>query len=149
MCRLILIILSHISLCFLANYSGPTVNRLPTSCPTLDDWTNVEPMLTSQRRHWPLTQWRWHNVSMLAGRWGPSSPLKGHSPQFSVNVRCGQTDGLRCHLVWREALAQETLCSMGIGDPATPEKKHTAHPPAPNFWPMSIMTKRLDGWIRL
>jgi len=25
-------------------------------------------------------------------RWGPSSPpLKGHSPQFSTNVRCGQT----------------------------------------------------------
>jgi len=27
-------------------------------------------------------------------RWGPSSPpLKGHSPQFSANVRCGQTAG--------------------------------------------------------
>ena len=29
------------------NYSGSTANRLPaTSCPTLDDWTNVVPMLT-------------------------------------------------------------------------------------------------------
>ena len=27
------------------------------------------------------------------------------------------------------------------GDPATPEK--SAHPP--NFWPMSIVVKRLDG----
>jgi len=27
-------------------------------------------------------------------RWGPSSPpLKGHSPQFSAHVRCGQTAG--------------------------------------------------------
>jgi len=27
-------------------------------------------------------------------RWGPSSPpLKGHSPQFSANVRCGHTAG--------------------------------------------------------
>jgi len=24
-------------------------------------------------------------------RWGPSSPKKGHSPQFSTHVRCGQT----------------------------------------------------------
>jgi len=29
------------------------------------------------------------------------------------------------------------------GDAATPEKK--AHPPRPNFWPMSIVAKRLDG----
>jgi len=29
------------------NYSGSTANRLPaTSCPTLDDWTNVVPLLT-------------------------------------------------------------------------------------------------------
>jgi len=28
------------------------------------------------------------------------------------------------------------------GDPATPRKR--AHPP-PNFWPMSIVAKRLDG----
>jgi len=27
------------------------------------------------------------------------------------------------------------------GDPATPEKGHTP----PNFWPMSIVAKRLDG----
>jgi len=39
----------------------------------------------------------------------PAPPaLRGHSPQFSPNVRCGQTvdahlllDGLICHLVWR------------------------------------------------
>ena len=37
-------------------------------------------------------------------------PLKGHRPQFSAYVRCGQTpDGLRWHLVWRQASAQATL----------------------------------------
>jgi len=58
-------------------------------------------------------------------RRGPSSPpLKVHSPQFSANVRCGQTagmDGLRCDLVWRFSLAQATLCSMGTQLP--PEKE--------------------------
>jgi len=29
-----------------------------------------------------------------------------------------------------------------VGDPATPRKR--AHPPPPNFWPMSIVTKWLD-----
>jgi len=31
-------------------------------------------------------------------------------------------------------------------DPATPRKKGT--PTQPNFWPMSIVAKRLDGWRR-
>jgi len=76
-------------------------------------------------------------------RWGPSSPpLKGHSPQFSANVRCGQTAG------W-------TTMALGIkvglgpgdfvfdGDRAPPEKKGTA--PTQFFYPMSIAAKRLDG----
>jgi len=29
------------------------------------------------------------------------------------------------------------------GDPAPPEKR--THPSPPNFWPMSIVAKRLDG----
>jgi len=68
-------------------------------------------------------------------------PQKGHSPQFSANVRCGQT-------------AEWTKMPLGIevglvpddvvfdGDPANPEKR--AHPRPPNFWPMSIVAKRLD-----
>jgi len=41
------------------------------------------------------------NDIVLNGDPGPAPP-KGHSPQFSANVRCGQTaDGLRCHLVRR------------------------------------------------
>jgi len=69
--------------------------------------------------------------------WGPSSsPLKGHS--YSIFGQ--RLDGLRCHLVWREASAQATLCSMGTQLP--PEKR--AQPPHPIFrlcllWP--------NGWM--
>jgi len=68
-------------------------------------------------------------------------PLKGHSPQFSANVRSGQMAG------WTKMpLGME----VGLGpsnfvfnqDPATPRKNGT---PTPNFWPMSIVAKRLDG----
>jgi len=38
-------------------------------------------------------------------------------------------------------LSQATLCSMRTKLP--PEKR--AHPTPPNFWPMSIVAKRLDG----
>jgi len=67
-------------------------------------------------------------------------PLKGHNPQFSANVRCGQTAG------WTKMpLGIELGLGPGDfvfdGDPATPEKRA----PAPNFWPMSIVAKRLYG----
>ena len=76
-------------------------------------------------------------------RWGPSSPpLKGHSSQFSAIVRCGQTAG------WTKMpLGMEVGLVPGDFvfdcDPATPRKKGTPTPP--NFWPMSILAKRLDG----
>ena len=69
-------------------------------------------------------------------------PVMRHSPQFSANVRCGQTAR------WTKTpLGMEV--GLGPGDfvfdrvPATPRKKGT--PPRPNFWPMSIVAKRLDG----
>jgi len=69
-------------------------------------------------------------------------PLKGHSPQFSVNVRCGQTPG------WTKMpLGMEV--GLGPGDfvfdghPAPPREKGTI--PPPNFWPMSIVVRQLDG----
>jgi len=75
-------------------------------------------------------------------RCGPSSPpLKEHSPNFRpMSVMVKRLDALRCHLVWRYALAQATFCS--IGTQLTHKKKGTA---PPNFWPMSIVAKRLDG----
>ena len=69
-------------------------------------------------------------------------PLKGYSPQVLVIVRCALTAG------WSKMpLGME----VGLGpddfvfdrDPATPEKR--AHTPAPNFWPLFIVAKLLDG----
>jgi len=66
----------------------------------------------------------------------------GGAPIFSASVYCGQTAG------WiKMSLGME----VGLGlrdsvfdvDPATPRKKGTPTPP--NFWPMSIVAKWLDG----
>jgi len=61
--------------------------------------------------------------------------LKGHSPQFSANVRCGQIAG------WTKMpLSMEVGLSPGDvvldGDPTLPQTKGTA---APSFRPMSIV----------
>ena len=71
-----------------------------------------------------------------------SPPLNGEHPQFSANVRCRQTAG------WTKIpLGMEVGIGPGDfvfdGDPAIPRKK--AHPLSPNFLPMSIVAKRLDG----
>jgi len=68
-------------------------------------------------------------------------PKKGAEPQFPAHVCCGQT------AAWiKMPLDAEVGLGPGDfvfdGDPATPEKGHT-HPL--NFWPMSIVAKRLDG----
>ena len=76
--------------------------------------------------------------------WGPSSPpVKGHSsPPIFGQCRYGQTAG------WTKTpLGMEVGLGPGYfvfdGDPAPRRKKGTA--PPPNFWPMSIVAKRLDG----
>ena len=75
-------------------------------------------------------------------RWGPSSPpLKGHSPQFSANVRCGQTAG------WTKmSLGMEVGLSPGDfvfdGDPAIPRKM--AYHPHPIFGPCLLWP---NGWM--
>jgi len=76
-------------------------------------------------------------------RWGPSSPpQKGdRAPQFLAHFYCGQTAG------WiKMPLGMEVGLGPGDfvldGDPA-PLPKKGAEPP--NFWPMSIVSKRLDG----
>ena len=81
----------------------------------------------------------------LCVRWGPSflSPKGAQSPQFSANVRCGQTTG------WTEmALGMEVGLGpddfvFELGTQLPPEQR--AHPPPPSFWPMFIVAKRLDG----
>jgi len=64
-------------------------------------------------------------------RWGPSSPPpKGHSPQFSANVRCSQTAGLM-----KTPFGTEVDIGPGHivldGDPAPPPRKRGTT--APHF----------------
>jgi len=76
-------------------------------------------------------------------RWGPSSPPpKGHSPQFSVHICCGQM------AAWIK-MSLDVELGLGPGDfvlngnPAPPPQKGNG---APIFRPMFIVAKRLDGW---
>ena len=74
----------------------------------------------------------------LCVRWEPSSPF----PQFSAHICCGQMAG------WiKMPLGMEVGLGPGDfvlnGDPALLVKKG-AEPP-PNFGPMFLVTKRLDG----
>jgi len=97
-----------------------------------DGWTDQDETWHAGRpRPWP------HCV-----RWGPSSPpLKGHFPQFSAHVCCGQM------AAWiTMSLGMEV--GLGPGDfvldrDAAPLPKRGAEPP--NFRPMFIAAKRLDG----
>jgi len=78
----------------------------------------------------------------LCVRCGPSPlPIKGRSPHFlTMSIVAKRLHGSRCHLVWRKASAQTTLCSMGTQLP--PEKR--AHPPHPIFGPCLVWP---NGWM--
>jgi len=74
----------------------------------------------------------------------PPTPLKGHSrPQFSAHICCGQM------AAW---IKMSLGMALGLGpgdvvldgDPVAPSPKGGGADP-PNFRPMSIVTKRLDG----
>ena len=69
--------------------------------------------------------------------------LMGHSPSpaFSAHDRCGQTPG-------RPKMPLHMEVGLGPGNfvldgAKFPEKK--GHSPPANFWPLSIVTKRVDG----
>ena len=77
---------------------------------------------------------------VLDGDPAPSQKRGGAPPQFSAHVYCGQT------AVWiKMPLGTEVGFSPGDlvldGAQLSPEKRHTP----PNFCPMSIVAKRLDG----
>ena len=79
---------------------------------------------------------------VLDGDPAPLRHKRGHSPQFSVHVRCGQTAG------WTNMpLGMEVGLSPGDfvldGDPAPPPQERGRSPT--NFRPMFIVAKRLDG----
>jgi len=72
----------------------------------------------------------------------PALPKKGSTaPNFQpMSVVAKRLNGSRCHLVWRQASAQATLCYMGTQPVLPPPKKGGGAQP-PNFRPMSIDTK--------
>jgi len=70
------------------------------------------------------------------------SPKGAQSPQFSANVRCGQTTGwTKMALVMEVRLGPGDFVFDGIQ--LAPEQR--THPPPSSFWPMFIVAKRLDG----
>jgi len=70
---------------------------------------------------------------------GEPAPPKRAQPQFSAHVRCGQTDGsIKMPLGMQVGLGTGDFVLDGD---AAPPKGGTA----PNFRPMSIVTKRLDA----
>jgi len=81
-------------------------------------------------------------------RWGPSSalPKRGQPPaQFSAHVYCGQTAG------WiKVALGMEVGLGPGhiVLDGDTAPLPLKGAEPLPNFWPLFIVAKRLDGLRR-
>jgi len=74
---------------------------------------------------------------------GPSSPSPyGHNPEFSANVCCDQRAGYT---------KMSPGMEVGRGpvfdvDPAPPSSlRENRAQPATNFWPLSVVAKRLDG----
>jgi len=70
-------------------------------------------------------------------------PLKGHSPQFSANVLCGQTPG------WTKvALGMEVGLGLGDfvfdGNPALPRKRHTH----PTHFLAHVYCGQTAGWMK-
>ena len=66
---------------------------------------------------------------------------KGHSPQLSVHLCCGQTAGWIKMPLGREVSLGPGHIVLG-GDPAPPPQRGTAAPT--NFRPMSVVT---NGWM--
>jgi len=92
--------------------------------------------------------WSWHLargwalVQATCARWGPSSPppKRGQSAQFSAHFYCGQT--AKCI---KMPLGMEVGLSPGdfvLDENPAPSQIRGG---TPNFRPMSIVAKRLDG----
>ena len=91
----------------------------------------------------------WHGgrpqIRRVCVRWGPSLPSAKKAaelpPQFSAHFYCGQTAGcIKMPLCMEVGLNPRDF--VLDGDPASPLQKGSE---TPNFRPMSIMAKRLDG----
>jgi len=71
-------------------------------------------------------------------RWGPSSPPKGHSPQFSADICCGQTAG------WIQ-MPLGTELGLGPGDCVRWGPGSTIKGTTLSFRRTSIVAKRHNG----
>jgi len=76
-----------------------------------------------------------------------SCPLKGHSPQFSAHICCGQMAG------WiKMPLGMEVGLGAGDfvldGDPTPPLQKG-AEPPPPIFGPCLFNCGQMAGWVKM
>ena len=71
------------------------------------------------------------------------SPKRGQSPQFSDHFYCGQTAGL-IQIPLGMAVGLHPGDFVLDGDPAPPSRKR-GRSPLPNFRPVFIVDKRLDG----
>jgi len=86
-------------------------------------------------------------VGLLPGHFvldaDPAFPPKkrGTAPQFSAHVYCGQTAGFNRIPLGRVVGLSPSFIVLD-GDPALPSPKGTQ---LPNFRPMSVVAKRLDG----
>jgi len=69
-------------------------------------------------------------------------PQRSTAAQFLAHsVMAKLLDGLRCHLVWSRPRPRRLCVRWGPSSP--PQKGGGAL--LPNFWPMSIVVKQLDG----
>jgi len=73
--------------------------------------------------------------------WTHKLPLKGHSPQFSAHVYIMAN---RLHALGYHEVGLSLGDIVLDGNPA-PELPHPERGTAPNFRPMSVVVKRLDG----
>jgi len=96
-----------------------------------NDWTDQDETWHAGRpRPWP------HCV-----RWGPTSPpLKGHSPQFSAHICCGQMAAWIKMPIGMEWPRLRRHCVRWGPRSPSPKRGHS-----PNFLPMFIVSKPLDG----
>jgi len=89
----------------------------------------------------------WHGGTLqprgLCVRWGLSpSPKRGQSPQFSAHDYCGQTAAwIKMPLGAAVGLGSDDIVLDGTQLPS-PKRGRS---PLPNFRPMSIVARRLDG----
>ena len=91
---------------------------------------------------WHLA-WRWVSVQPHCARWGPNSPPPkgGGAHQFSAHVYCGHMAAwIKMPLGTEVGLGPDNI--VLDGDPAPLSQKGQS--PLPNFWPLSIVAKRLD-----